>query len=321
VSSDRGDGAATTPSKALRQNIARLAGPDGVVIGVAIDHRDNFRAVLQRGGRDEPDMAGLKERIVRALVPSATALMLDHELGGAAIEHGAVPADVALIMPLEEQGYEQLGDDRTTSLMPEFSPTQAAELGATACKVLLPYRPDRRQAAEQQLQLAATAIAVAHGAGLPLVLEPTVHRLEAESEDTWRATYTELLLRATQETAALRPDVLKLPHPVLVTEPSSPGGADVEACIRLDTATDGIPWVLLGAGVSAEVFARQIESAGTAGASGFLAGRSIWADAAIASERDRPAAIETAISRLGDFANIAHASASSLHRRLDALAA
>ena len=301
----------------LRTHIERLAGADGVVIGLAIDHRDNFIAVLRRAGRAETDIPGLKERIVRALVPGATALMLDHEMGGAAIEHGAIPPGVGLIMPLEEQGYEQLGDDRTTSLMPSFSPARAVELGASACKVLLPYRPDRRAAADLQLAAAADAITRSHAAGLPLVLEPTAYRLEAETDDQWQRGYTELVVRATEETAALGPDVLKLPHPSLYRDDDEAPATESEACTRLDVATAGIPWVLLGAGVPASVFARQIESAGAAGASGFLAGRSIWAEAVVANETDRPAAVETARARLREFAAIARRSSAPIQRRLE----
>src|SRR4051812_16234340 len=85
-----------------------LAGPDGVVVGVACDHRDSLRAALARRGR--PDVADavvadLKSRVTRWLAPHATVMLLDAELGaGAAIASGALPGSTTLCIALEAQG-------------------------------------------------------------------------------------------------------------------------------------------------------------------------------------------------------------------------
>ena len=50
------------------------------------------------------------------------------------------------------------------------------------------------------------------------------------------------------------------------------------ACQELDASVD-VPWVILSAGVGYEAFRAQLEIACEAGASGYLAGRSIWRDA------------------------------------------
>ena len=300
----------STPARAAdrRAAVDGRAGPDGVVVGLAIDHRDNFRAVLQRGGREESDMPGLKERIVRGLAPIATAVMLDQELGMVAIKGGAVPKDVSLVMPLEEQGYEQLGDDRTTALMTTFDARKAARLGASAAKLLLPYRADQHSTAARQRAVAAQALAAAHAAGLPLILEPTVYRLEAEPGQVYEARYEQLVLAATAETATLRPDVLKLPYPTLVDPSRDMTGAKA-ACRRLDASTGGIPWVLLGAVADAADFELQLELAGEAGASGFLAGRAIWTDAVLASDAKRGRAIDDARATLARCAGLARETA------------
>jgi tagatose 1,6-diphosphate aldolase len=49
------------------------------------------------------------------------------------------------------------------------------------------------------------------------------------------------------------------------------------ACQRLDAAC-ALPWVLLGAGVTSEVFLEQTAVACAAGASGVLVGRTIWGE-------------------------------------------
>ncbi len=55
----------------------------------------------------------------------------------------------------------------------------------------------------------------------------------------------------------------------------------LDACRELDRTCAGTPWVLLGAGADTPTFLEQIRLAGTAGASGFLAGRGIWGAALV----------------------------------------
>jgi tagatose 1,6-diphosphate aldolase len=101
--------------------------------------------------------------------------------------------------------------------------------------------------------------------------------------------------------------MLKLPFPS-AGQPGRPG-ADARArgaCLALDAATRGIPWVLLGAGATAATFAWQLRLAGEAGASGFLVGRTIWIDALAASARaSADAARRLGLVRLAEFEAIA----------------
>ena len=62
--------------------------------------------------------------------------------------------------------------------------------------------------------------------------------------------------------------------------------AALDACRAIDVACDGTPWVLLGAGIDTATFLDQIRLAGSAGASGFLAGRGIWGAALHAQPAD-----------------------------------
>ena len=132
-----------------RRRLARLGGADGIVAGIALDHRDSLRVVLeQRGlrGLTTADLRRQKRALATALAPAATAIMLDAELGREALEAGAIPASVGLIMPLEAQGYEA-PDVPLARLLDDFSPAEAARYGADACKLLLPYRADDEESA------------------------------------------------------------------------------------------------------------------------------------------------------------------------------
>jgi tagatose-1,6-bisphosphate aldolase len=72
-------------------------------------------------------------------------------------------------------------------------------------------------------------------------------------------------------------DVLKAEFPVDVkVEPEE--SVWREACEELTDASD-VPWVLLSAGISYDIFLKQVRTACEAGASGVMAGRAVWREA------------------------------------------
>lgn len=269
---------ATAAAAGRRRRLLRLGGERGIVAGIAIDHRDSLRAVLEQRGLaplSTADLRQLKLRLARVLAPAATAIMLDAELGDLALETGAVPPQVGLIMPLEAQGYEARGDERTTSLLESFSPAAAIRYGADACKLLIPYRVDEEGSAARQDALVLSTASACHELGLPLVIEPVVYRRSTEPAAEYAAAYQRLVLGAVTRLQPLGADLLKLPFPVPDLEAAGETVA-LAACHALDEACAETPWVLLGAGVATATFLDQVRLAGTSGASGFLAGRGIW---------------------------------------------
>lgn len=279
-----------------RRRLLRLAGSDGIVAGIALDHRDSLRVTLKRRGIGALSTAELRRQklaLARALAPSATAVMIDSELGGLALDDGAIPAGIGLIMPLEAQGYEAGGDRRRTTLLDDFTPRDALARRADACKILLPYRPDDRDLADDQDDVVRSAVADCHALGLPLVVEPIVYRLSTESEAAFAAAYSALVVAAVGRVRVLGVDLLKLPFPTSdATADAATSASAHAACVALAEACGNTPWVLLGAGASPDAFVAQIRAAGAAGASGFLAGRGIWGPAlrADAAETERLAA-------------------------------
>ncbi len=281
-----------------RRRLLRLGGSRGVIAGIAIDHRDSLRVMLERRGAIDLSaerLGSLKLALTRALAPAATAIMLDAELGGLALQAGAVPATVALIMPLESQGYETVGDWATTTLMDDFSPSLALTYGADACKVLLPYRVDDPvPSAYQEALVRSTAIAC-HALGMPLVIEPVAYRRPTETAEAYAEIYPALVLGAVERLQPLGADLLKLPFPVLDVTATT-GSVALDACDAVGEACRDTPWVLLGAGAGTDAFVEQIRLAGAAGASGFLAGRGIWA-AALEVAADETERVATTICR------------------------
>jgi tagatose 1,6-diphosphate aldolase len=273
---------AAAPIRTAAQEIARaraldqLAGPDGVVVGAAVDHRDSLRSMLERRGVPAPDDAGmarLKARVAAALAPAASMLLLDVEHGaGAAIAAGALPGTTALCVPLEAQGYGGLHEVAQTTLLPGWSPAAARRLGAVGCKLLLPYRVDAPEQAARQDAVVAACVRACREAGPLLLLEPIAYPRPGAPDPPER--FAELVVEGARRLAALGPDVLKVQYP-----------GSVEACQALDEAVGReIPWVLLGGGADAESVMAQVEQASRAGASGFIVGRTLFDGALVGDE-------------------------------------
>src|SRR5262249_24006266 len=147
------------------------------------------------GELTDEQVRALKLALARRLAPAATVIMLDAELGADALRAGAVPSSVGLVMPLEAQGYETGGDDRITTLLPDFGPTAAAAGGADACKLRAPSRAARGSAAPRDAVIRET-VEACHAVGLPLVVEPVVHRTSTETEAAFASGYASLVLAA-----------------------------------------------------------------------------------------------------------------------------
>jgi tagatose 1,6-diphosphate aldolase len=284
-----------SPARARR--LDEISGGEGIVVGSAVDHRDSLRLALERKGlgRAGPaELSALKLRIARVLAPASTLILLDAETSAAqALAGGAVPGTVALGVPLEAQGYGEVADGPRTTFLPGWSPARAAALGASACKLLLPYRPDLSGQAEAQEQVVREALAGCRAASVALVLEPIVYG------DLEPARFEALVAEAAARLAPLGPDVLKLQYP------GSP-----EGCRALDDACGrDVPWVLLGGGADADVLEERVADACAAGASGFVVGRTLWDGALVADEQASLAALREVslplLERLGARARAA----------------
>jgi tagatose 1,6-diphosphate aldolase len=295
-----------TPARARR--LDELSGADGIVAGAAVDHRDSLQLALERKGMPDVGPAGLsalKLRIARALAPASTLVLLDAEYSAAqALADGAIPGSVALGVALEAQGYGEVEDVPRTTFLEGWSPEQAARLGASACKLLLPYRADVAAQAAGQRSVVAEAVAACRRAAVALILEPIVYG----ELDPGR--FEELVVAAAAQLAALEPDVLKLQYP---------GSAD--GCRALDEACGSeVPWVLLGGGADPELLESLVAEACAAGASGFIAGRTLWDTALVADERESLAALhESSVPLLERLAALARATGRPWRDRVGAI--
>ncbi|MXZ97908.1 MAG: DUF2090 domain-containing protein [Acidimicrobiaceae bacterium] len=266
---------------------------------LAIDHRDSLRAVLapdDQASVSAGDITDLKRQLVGALAAGATGVMLEPEYSIPQLLDGTLPADVGFTAALEAQGYAADPEAAPTRILDGWSVEAAAACGASAAKLLVLYRPDRPHGAAQE-RVAAEILAECRRVGIPLVLEPLFYGLDDPSARR------RLVVETVERFAAMDPHLLKLPFPV---DPAhEPDGAVwAGACAEISERCH-MPWTLLSGGGSYESYRDQLMAAVSAGCSGFMAGRALWGEAALAPPADRSSIIaEVVAPRLAELRSL-----------------
>lgn len=274
-----------------RRGLDATSSARGTFAVLALDHRQNLRKELHPedpAATTADEMIDFKRTVVRSLAAIATGTLLDPEIGAAqCIADGSLPGSAGLIVALEATGFEGEGGARVSRLLPGWDVAKAKRLGASAAKLLVYYHPDAPNAAAQE-RLVADLAADCRAHDLALFVEPLSFGLDgaAVTGDERRRAVVETARRLT----SLGGDVLKAEFPYDASVADRARWA--EACAELDAASS-LPWVLLSGGVDDATFEAQVEVACGAGASGVLAGRSVWAPAAALPPRERTAWLDT----------------------------
>ena len=244
--------------------LARLADDAGRFSILAMDHRDSLRQFLRP---DDPDsltaaeITELKIEVVAGVADLASGVMLEPEYSiPQVLDAGVLPDGVGFLAALESQGYLDDPEAAPTTLLAGWSIAQAKACGAASAKLLLPYRPDRPLAADQE-RVARDVVDGCVVAGLPIALEPLFYGLDSADDRP------SLVVETARRFAAMQPDLLKLPYP-----------GTRAACEQVSEIAD-MPWAMLSGGGSFDDFADQFTIASSAGCSGFMVGRALWGEA------------------------------------------
>ncbi len=262
----------------------------------ALDHLSDFAELLAPDAATVTfaDVVAAKDALVRALSPSVSAFLLDARYGLHTVVTGALPGTVGLMASIEDEDYSIPEGPRRTRYREGWSIQQIKLAGADVAKLLWFYRPDGDPGtAEHQRYVVRSCADECARLSLALVVEPIWYPLPGEDPASrqWQAARVEGILASAREANALGVDMLKVEFPGQVGTQQARDNA-AAACKELDASVD-VPWVILSAGVGYADFRTQVEIACAAGASGYLAGRSIWRDAV--STHD-PAAREAAVA-------------------------
>jgi tagatose 1,6-diphosphate aldolase len=310
----------TDPGKI--RSFQRVTTTDGFFLICALDHLSDFQALLDPNPTsvDHRRTIFAKIELIRALTPQVSAFLLDAEFGLAqAIAARAVPGSVGLMASIENEDYQIPPGSRRTRLREGWSARQAKLIGADVLKLLWFFRPDAGTA-DHQRSVVRSLVNECAGLSLPLVVEPIWYPLPGEdpASTIWQHRRVDGIIDSAAEAADLGVDMLKVEFPGSVDSEQEKSAA-MEACKRLNACTRGLPWVILSAGVGYDAFREQVRIASASGASGFLAGRSIWRDAAATHDPTRrQAAISEAASRLNELASVTRANGRPYCPALDA---
>jgi tagatose 1,6-diphosphate aldolase len=278
------------------RGLQRVTSADGFFLICAIDHLSDFAELLAPDPTTVTfaDVVAAKDAVVRAVSPSISAVLVDPLYAlGHLVASGAVPGSIGLMSSIEDEDYQHPAGPRRTRIREDWTAAGIKRAGADVCKLLWFYRPDGDPVvAEDQRQLIRDLVAQCAELSLPLVVEPIWYALPGEDAgtDEWKAARVRGILDSAIAADQLGVDMLKVEFPGYVDSPAGIAAAEA-ACAELDAAVH-VPWVILSAGVGYADFKTQVGIACRAGASGYLAGRSIWRDAV--STHD-PAAREQAI--------------------------
>jgi sulfofructosephosphate aldolase len=260
--------------------VQQLSTRQGALAVVAADQRVSLRGMFERAGMpsDVEALREFKRALVTALAPSASAVLLDPEIAlPDVVDAGLVAADVGLLVSVEVSGARWDGGLSPAELLPEFGAAGVRRMGGTAAKLLVRVRADREDASGHNAAIVRDVVRDCAEHDLLAVVEGLVFPLPDEPDERFRRLRPDLI----REGAALLEECgakyLKLEYP------------GTEAACRAVSDAIGVPWALLSAGVDHPTFVGQLRAARAAGASGFIAGRSIWKEAVGLAAADRDA--------------------------------
>ncbi len=265
------------------RGLQQIANPDGMLTICAMDHRGSLRSMINEDNPGEVDYGEMVKRkleLCSSLAKHASAVLLDPIFGAAqCISHSILPNDTGLLVSIEASGYSGGTENRLTKILDEWSVEKIKRMGASAVKILVYYRPDLKQLADEQLNTVNKVALECIKYDLPFLVEPMSYPIgdEINNPREFAAVREQLVIQTARDMTALPIDVLKAEFPADLRYKTDKTEL-IELCHQLD-ASSQVPWVILSRGVDFDFFYQQVEIASQAGASGFLGGRAIWQEA------------------------------------------
>ena len=289
-----------------RRGYQQICGANGLMMVVAADQRGGMRDVLATTAETRKaigtDALGVvKAGIIRNLANKASCILLDATCAvPAVVDEGVLARDTGLLIGLDDSGWDTDADGyRISKLVPGITARRTRELGGTGAKLMVYLRPDVPAANTVNIETIRTCIADFAQEDLLLVVEILTYQLAGESAADYAQTFPSLIVESARISLDLGAKVLKLPFP----------GTD-EACREITRLCDGVPWAVLSAGVNHETFIGQVKTAMACGASGVIAGRSLWKDCiSLDAEVQRTRLEEIASRRLREIQDVLDVSA------------
>lgn len=247
---------------------------------LALDHRGSLTKAL--GSSNEEELVSFKRSIIDATYDDMSGVLLDPVHGLKAYEGRRKP----YLLCIEKSGYKDVNGDRLTEL--EYTVSELKQQGASGVKLLIQYDHDSATA-NTQMEIAEKVAKDCKIHDLPFFLEIITYNVVGSKANQILNAITMMLDQG------IRPDVFKLEYP-----------DSSEYCQAITHVLGDIPWILLTKAAPYEEFKKHLGIAVQRGASGFLAGRSIWQEAVGLHRTERDTFIANTVSaRFEELVSIA----------------
>ncbi|MFE8117936.1 tagatose-bisphosphate aldolase [Brenneria goodwinii] len=285
-------------STAERRGYQMICDPTGSMMVVACDQRGGMRTLLAATPEEQVQISNetlgkTKYDITRYLASEAGCVLVDPICAvPGIIDEGVLPRNTGLLVGLDASGWETTPEGyRISKMVAGVDARKVRELGATGGKIMIYLRMDTPEANTANLAALRDVIADFSREDLFLVVEFLTYKLENESKEEYERKIPQLIQEGCKACIECGSKVLKIPYP----------GTE-EACAKVTEICGDIPWAVLSAGVDHSTFLKQVDSSLRNGASGVIAGRSLWKDC-ISLDRNvsKEKLSSIAVSRLRDI--------------------
>lgn len=293
----------TKMTTAERRGYQQICDAGGSMMVIACDQRGGMRTLLAPTPEEQAKISNAtlgetKADIAVYLASKAGCVLLDPVCAVPSIvDQDILPRETALLVGIDASGWDTSPEGYRISKMVEgISARRVRELGATGGKVMVYLRSDTPAANTANLATLKAAIDDFAREDLLLVVEFLTYQLEGESAEDYKAKIPTLIVEGSRACLDLGAKVLKIPYP----------GSE-EACAEVTRIAGDVPWAVLSAGVDHQTFLPQVEAAIKNGASGVIAGRSLWKDCISLDRKVSQDKLSSlAVSRLRDIQAVVH---------------
>ena len=255
---------------------------------LAIDQRPPIFNIIKSKKRNYSfdDVVKFKKQISQNLSQHSSAILMDPVY--------SIPNLITtskcngLIITLEDHAFTEKGKGRYSKNIKNWTVEKIKKIGGDAVKVLAWYRPDAdKKSIQHQKKYIETIGKQCEKYNIPYLLELLVYPFK--NEIGYSKDYKEQeqknqnhVIESVREFSKkkYKVDIFKLESPVDSSKLESDkfSKETLESFKKLAEATNSIPWVMLSSGMSKKSFFNCLKLAYKNGASGYLAGRTIWLD-------------------------------------------
>lgn len=259
---------------AERRGYQQICRDDGAMMVIACDQRGGMRAVLAKTPEEQAkisnDVLGLTKMDITAHLARHAGCVLVDPLCAVPglVDQGVLHRTTGLLIGLDASGFDLTPEGyRVSNMVPGITARRVRELGGTGAKIMIYLRADVPGANTANMATLAAVIADFAAEDLLLVVEFLTYALPGETPDAYAAKIPDLIEGGAKLCLDAGSKVLKIPYP-----------GTPETCANITAMCGDVPWAVLSAGVDHATFLDQVETTMANGASGVIAGRSLWKD-------------------------------------------